>query len=98
MDAAISEVTARADVPMLINVPLGPSRRGRRSSLTSGFALDAQDCDLPGRDFNGPNGGIDSDRHGDFLHAFAVKVITLNGPVDNRPCPRELSQTRYPRP
>jgi len=75
-----------------------PRQGSRPCLLARGGALDAQDCDLPGRDFNGPNGGIDSDRHGDFLHAFAVKVITLNGPVDNRPCPRELSQTRYPRP
>src|SRR6516164_958651 len=33
-----------------------------------------------------------------FCTPFAVKVITLNGPADNRPRPRELSQTRYPRP
>ena len=32
--------------------------------MARGGALDAKDCDVPGRDSNGPNRGNDSDRHG----------------------------------
>ena len=50
-----------------------PRQGSRPCLLARGGVLDAQDCDLPGRDFNGANEENDSDRYGDFLHAVRGK-------------------------